>query len=120
MPARIRQLLANLRRSPACPDPAGNGRRPAGRAAPLWRLGAGMAFTSAELGHVAVGRSPCQAAALSLRSDRAGRVWPWASWFPRAGPVAIGCFIFSFSLLFEKRNDLENVWILKFAPNLLK
>ena len=47
-------------------------------------------------------------------------MWTWASWFPRAGPVVIGRFRFSFLLLFGKRNDLENVCILKFAPNLLK
>jgi len=51
---------------------------PVGRAASPRRLGAGMAFASAELGQEAMGRSPCQAAALSLRSGRAGQVWPWA------------------------------------------
>ena len=51
---------------------------PVGRAAPPRRLGAGMAFASAEQGQEAMGRSPYQAAALSLRSGHAGQVWPWA------------------------------------------
>ena len=93
---------------------------PVGRAAPPRRLGAGMAFASAELGQEAMGRSPCQAAALPFRSDRAGQKWPWASWFPRAGPVTIGVFVFSFLYYLKMRNDLENVWILKVVPNLLK
>ena len=72
----------------------------------------------AESGH---GPRPCQAAALLLALG------------PRRPVAAVGQLISSglaqqclnewfsiYSLLFENRNGLKNVWVLKFAPNLLK
>ena len=102
---RVRHLLANPARTPACLDLAGNSRRPAGRARVAVASGTSAwrgSFASAELGQDGLGRSPEPGHGPPLRSICAGRMWPWASCFPRAGPVVIGKLRFQFSFIIWK------------------
>ena len=99
---------------------AGNGCRPAGSGRTAWN--AGVAWPS-RLGRAGPGRpwagAPSQAVAFSLRSvtqaeNGRGPV------VPMGRPSTNRKNVFGFSLLFEKRNTLENVCVLILAPNLLK
>ena len=120
---RFGTLLRTPRARPLARTRPATAAGPLAEPAPPWRLDAGVAWL--------------------LRLGRAGPGWLGPK--PRARPppspslslswpnVAVGQLVstgrpssnrkFSFSvflLLFGKRNDLENVCILKFAPNLLK
>ena len=123
-PSRVRHLLADPVRAPSCPVVAGNGRRPAGscRAAmapgtPAWRGRLPSALCWARL---ALGHSPEQGlrsfpSAWLLRPKAiVGQSFSWA------GPVVIGKMFSVFLLLFGKRNTLENVCVLIFAPKMVK
>ena len=74
---------------------------PLAEPAPPWRLDAGVAWLlrPAELGQDGLGRSPEPGHRPPLRSVCAGRMWPWASCFPRAGLVVIGKLRFQFSFI---------------------
>ena len=68
--------------------------------APPWHLEHRRgSFASAELGQDGLGRSPEPGRRPPLRSVCTGQMWPWASCFPRAGPVVIGKLRFQFSFI---------------------
>jgi len=122
-PSRVRHLLADPVHAP-CPIMAGNGRRPAGscRAAmapgtPAWRgrLPSALCWARSALGwSPEPGHRSFPSARLLRPKATVGQSFSWA------GPVVIGKMFSVFLLLFGKRNTLENVCVLIFAPKMVK
>jgi len=123
-PSRVHHLFVDPVRAPSCPVVASNGRRPAGSChaamapgTPAWRghLPSALCWARSALGQSPEpGRRSFPSARLLRPKATVGQSFSWA------GPVVIGKMFLVFLLLFGKRNTLENVCVLIFAPKMVK